>query len=56
VSLRSISVLTTILASFIEGASGSPMGAVVFWISLFSAAMTNAPESTETADSHRRWM
>jgi hypothetical protein len=49
-------VLTTILGSFIEAASGSPMGAAVFWICLFSAAMANAPESTETAESHRRWM
>lgn len=55
-NLQKVSVLATILASFIDAAFGSPFGAVVFWVSLFSAAVVYAPENHEPAEFHLRWM
>jgi hypothetical protein len=36
---RKLAVVVTIAHSFVEAACGSPTGALVFWVTLFSAAV-----------------
>lgn len=50
-----ISVLTTLLVSFIKAAHGCSWSALVFWLVLFSAAAMSDP-GDEQPDADRRWM
>jgi len=53
--LKKIAVLTIIVVSFIEAACGSSTGAVMFWITLFTAAMMSRPHRRR-AGGNRRWV
>ena len=55
-NLRRISVVVTILVSFAEAACGSATGAVVFWLSLYTAAFNNISVDEEGRKLERRWM
>jgi hypothetical protein len=52
---QKIGVLATIVVSFIEAACGSSTGAVVFWITLFSAAAMSGADRPH-AGGYRRLM
>jgi hypothetical protein len=39
--VKKLGVLVTIALAFVEAACGSSTGALVFWLSLFSAAVMN---------------
>ena len=53
--LKKIGVVVTIALSFIEAAYGSPTGALVFWLTLFWAAVMS-DDDTPRPGGHRRIM
>lgn len=53
--LRKISVMATILGALLEATSGSALGALMFWLTLFAAAVMSEPHEPR-ADEMRRLM
>jgi hypothetical protein len=41
---------------FVEAVGGSPAAAVLFWVSLFSAAVANKVDDAVANETGRRWM
>jgi hypothetical protein len=55
-SLEKLARLATIVVSFVEAAYGSPAGAVVFWVALFSAAVMSETDDAPRTDENQRLM
>ena len=54
-NLGMVSVVTVLVVSFIEATAGSSLGAVVFWLTLFSAAIMRDADRPRM-DQDRRFM
>ncbi len=50
---RKIGVVATIIGSFIEAAVGSSSGAIIFWLTLFWAAVMSEPDGHSAAEDRR---
>ena len=52
-NLRKIGVVATIVGSFVEAAAGSTSGALVFWLTLFSAAVMSEADERPAGEDRR---